>query len=40
MRAPSVSPGTGTLWPRGAGFACSRKGHTFSSSGCFITAIR
>ena len=30
MLAPPVSPGTGTLWPRGAGTACSRKGHTFS----------
>src|SRR6185437_15173602 len=28
--APPVSPGTGTLWPRGAGLACSRNGHTFS----------
>ena len=28
--APPVSPGTGTLCPRGAGLACSRNGHTFS----------
>ena len=27
---PSVSPGTGTLWPRGAGGMSSRNGHTFS----------
>ena len=27
---PSVSPGTGTLWPRGAGLAWSMNGHTFS----------
>ena len=30
IRVPSVSPGTGTLWPRGAGTACSEKGQTFS----------
>ena len=29
-RAPPVSPGTGTLCPRGAGAAWSRNGHTFS----------
>ena len=28
--APPVSPGTGTLCPRGAGLASSRNGHTFS----------
>ena len=30
MLAPPVSPGTGTLWPRGAGTAFSQNGHTFS----------
>jgi len=30
MLAPPVSPGTGTLCPRGAGTACSRNGQTFS----------
>ena len=28
--APWVSPGTGTLWPRGAGFAISKCGQHFS----------
>ena len=27
---PPVSPGRGTLWPRGAGVAWSRNGQTFS----------
>ena len=30
MLAPPVSPGTGTLCPRGAGTAWSLYGHTFS----------
>ena len=30
MAAPWVSPGTGTLWPRGAGTAMFLYGHTFS----------
>ena len=30
MAAPWVSPGTGTLCPRGAGTAISLYGHTFS----------
>ena len=30
MAAPCVSPGTGTLWPRGAGTARSLNGQTFS----------
>ena len=30
IAAPPSSPGTGTECPRGAGFACSQNGHTFS----------